>query len=349
MKTILLCLMLLFTGCTSETSMTEAQTEKSQYPDVTQNEELSRIYLAGGCFWGVEAFYDRIPGVSETISGYANGTTDDPTYEKVIRGDTGHAETVDVVYDPNVVSLEALVTAYLRIIDPFAVDRQGNDIGNQYRTGIFTLNDDDLHRAMAVVEVAQKKHEQPFAIVAETLSHFTRAEDYHQDYLIKNPNGYCHTDLSIADQPLYPGDYVTPSDEELKQRLTPLQYDVVRNRGTERAFQNEYDKETRAGLYVDITNGQPLFSSEDKFDSGTGWPSFTKPITPDAVSYVGELSPFGTEVVARESGGHLGHVFGDGPQAKGGQRYCMNSAAMRFIPLEEMGEAGYGDLIPWIH
>lgn len=356
MKWLLLLPILILMGCSANISKpddTEGEATQSPSSDemtLTVTEASETIYFAGGCFWGVEAYYDRLPGVIATTSGYANGHTKNPTYRDVVGGDTGYAETVKVEYNPHIISLETLVAAYFRIIDPFTINRQGNDIGHQYRTGIYTTSDADADRVQAVYAREQKKHDRNFAVALESLTAFTDAEDYHQDYLIKNPYGYCHIDLDLAELPLYPGRYETPSDSELEKALSALSYDVTRNRMTEPAFQNEYHDNYEPGLYVDITNGQPLFSSREKFDSGTGWPSFTMPITPDAVSFVADHALFTprVEVVAKESGSHLGHVFEDGPFEKGGLRYCMNSAAMRFIPINEMEKEGYGELIPWI-
>ena len=141
--------------------------------------------------------------------------------------------------------------------------------------------------------------------------------------------------------------FTKPSDNELRTRLSSLQYEVTQHEGTERPFSNEYWNNKRAGIYVDVVSGEPLFSSLDKYDSGTGWPSFTKPLEPDNISTKTDFKLFmsRTEVRSKEADSHLGHVFDDGP-APTGLRYCMNSASMRFIPVEQLEEEGYGEYLP---
>ena len=156
---------------------------------------LRRTYLAGGCFWGVEAFMARVPGVADTTVGYANGRTANPTYEEVCRSDTGHAETVEVWYDPRQVSFEKLLSVFFTIIDPLSVNRQGGDIGTQYRTGVYYETEEDKKIAAGLFAVEQKKYSSPIAVELEPISNFYAAEEYHQDYLEKNPGGYCHVDF----------------------------------------------------------------------------------------------------------------------------------------------------------
>ena len=348
-----LALLLLLSAC--EQPAEEVKSEEPPVSETTEQaslapiEDLHEIYFAGGCFWGVEAFFERLPGVTDAVSGYANGEGE-PSYRNIMRTETGYAETVRVSYNRNAISLPALVSAYLRIVDPFSLNRQGNDAGTQYRTGIYSENPKDLETARAILAQAQTAHDRPFVIETEPLAVFYEAEDEHQDYLTNNPAGYCHIDLGLAEENLYPGEWDTPEDAELKEMLSPLQYEVTREKGTERAFDNEYYDETAKGIYVDITSGQPLFRSDDKFVSQSGWPSFTRAITPDAILLETDssLGMRRVEVLAKESGSHLGHVFPDGPRDEGGLRFCMNSAALRFIPVEDMEEAGYGVLIPWL-
>ncbi|MCS7460471.1 peptide-methionine (R)-S-oxide reductase MsrB [Paenibacillus doosanensis] len=312
--------------------------------------ELRTIYLAGGCFWGIEAYMSRIYGVSDVVSGYANGTGENPSYEDVVRGDRGFAETVKVAYDPNRVTLAELVADYFKVIDPTSVNKQGNDRGIQYRTGIYYENQQDLSVIQAGVDREQGKYEKKIVTEVLPLSNFYLAEEYHQDYLEKHPDGYCHIDLGILkDQPIQidPAKYPKPSDAELKQKLTKEQYQVAVLADTEHAFTNEYWDLFKPGIYVDVTTGEPLFSSADKYDAGCGWPSFTKPIIPEVVTYA-EDDSYGmvrTEVRSRAGNIHLGHVFDDGPADKGGKRYCINSASIRFVPLADMDKEGYGDLI----
>ena len=312
-------------------------------------QEQQIIYLAGGCFWGLEAYMERIQGVTDAVSGYANGKGDTTNYQLLHA--TDHAETVKVTYDPNKISLDKLLQYYFRVIDPTSINKQGNDRGRQYRTGIYYQNEQDK----AVIETAlknlQSKYQAPIQIEVEPLKNYVEAEEYHQDYLKKNPNGYCHIDIKKADEPLIDDKkYPKPSDAELKQKLTALQYDVTQGKHTERSFSNEYWDNFAPGIYVDITTGEPLFCSKDKFESGCGWPSFTKPIAAEVAEYQKDNSFNMTriEVLSRSGHAHLGHVFDDGPRDKGGLRYCINSASIKFIPLDEMEKQGYGDLIPFV-
>ena len=306
------------------------------------------IYFAGGCFWGTEHFFKQINGVTATQVGYANGNIEDPTYEQVYTDSTGFAEVVKVAYDPKVVSLEILLDLFFKTIDPTSLNQQGEDIGTRYRTGIYWINQEDEKVVTKALSELQKNYEKPIVVENEPLKNFYSGEEYHQDYLKKNPNGYCHIDITKADEPVIDEkDYPKPSDAELKAKLTPLQYSVTQNKHTERSFSNEYWDNFQPGIYVDVTTGEPVFSSNDKFESGCGWPSFTKPIAKEVVHYQTDNS-FNmqrTEVLSRAGNAHLGHVFDDGPKDKGGLRYCINSASIKFIPLAEMEKAGYGYLI----
>ncbi|HMM05713.1 MAG TPA: peptide-methionine (R)-S-oxide reductase MsrB [Clostridiales bacterium] len=312
---------------------------------------MAEIYLAGGCFWGMEKYLASIPGVLETVVGYANGNTENPTYEDVCHRDTGHAETVRVVYDPKKVSLDFLLTLYYDAIDPVAVNHQGGDFGSQYRTGIYYVDPEDKVVIAASLSALQERYAEPIAIEAEPLCQFKEAEAYHQRYLDKHKRGYCHIPQEkfekAAQALVNPKDYEVPEKESLKGRLTPSQYEVTQDNATEPPFQNEFFDSFRPGIYVDITTGEPLFSSVDKFESGCGWPSFSKPIDPEVVKEMRDHS-YGmrrTEVRSRVGDAHLGHVFNDGPRKTGGLRYCINSASLKFIPKEEMAEEGYGHLL----
>lgn len=325
--------------------------------DVQKNTEnpanLKEIYYAGGCFWGVEAYFSQIPGVADTSVGYANGRTADPTYEEVCRRPTGHAETVHVLYDPDRVSLRTLTEHFFKIINPLSVNRQGNDIGDQYRTGIYYTDEKDLETLQGVMDEEQKKYFSPIAVELLPLTCYYPAEEYHQDYLVKHPNGYCHVNFSGLDEfkpqsntgLVDPSAYTVPSDKELITRLTAEQYHVTQNGGTERPGTGEYNNFFERGIYVDIVTGEPLFLSSDKFRSGCGWPAFSKPIDPQVIAEYKDTS-YGmvrTEVRSRVGGTHLGHVFHDGPKESGGLRYCINSASLRFIPYEAMEKEGYGE------
>lgn len=307
-----------------------------------ENRDINTIYLAGGCFWGVEAYFERVFGVVDVQSGYANGSTENPTYEEVIGG-SGHAETVKVDYNENVISLEEIILHFLRIVDPYSINRQGNDVGVQYRSAIYYTNEQQLKSVQKVMNAFEGQEGRKTAIEIEPLQGFYDAEEYHQDYLEKNPFGYCHISLSLADKPLFEFNVERDmSDEALKERLSYTSYNIAQNAGTEYPFTSELLDVHEKGIYVDIASGEPLFSSEDKYTSGTGWPSFTKAITANALEYVSDIYYYVVEVRSGISGSHLGHVFTDGPKDKGGLRYCINGAALDFIPYDEMEEKGYG-------
>ncbi|MDW7657072.1 MAG: peptide-methionine (R)-S-oxide reductase MsrB [Bacillota bacterium] len=324
------------------------------------NSRLADIWLAGGCFWGVQAYMARVFGVAETSVGYANGQTDNPSYEDVCRRNTGHAETVHVRYDPERISLEDVLSQFFQIIDPTSRNRQGNDRGSQYRSGIYYLEDAFLPVIRSVVAAEQKKYDRPIVTEIERLRRYDLAEDYHQNYLEKNPNGYCHISFATLEQaakkkpiiqPLIdPAHFPRPADDTLRDRLTPEQYLVTQKNGTERPFSGAYWNQDEPGLYVDIVSGEPLFSSSDKFDAGCGWPSFTRPVDSQVVREIVDKSHgmIRTEVRSRSGDAHLGHVFTDGPEDRGGLRYCINSASLRFIPLADMEKEGYGAYIGWV-
>lgn len=302
------------------------------------------IYLAGGCFWGLQQYLKNIPGVISTEVGYANGKTSSPTYEQVCHDHTGHAETVKVVYDNSRLSLKFLLKTFYDVIDPLSLNRQGNDIGEQYRTGIYYTELTDQFIVEASLSDLQKKFNQPITIEAAALSNYTSAEDTHQDYLEQHPQGYCHINpqwfkkAKIAIDPSKAFPIVS------LEKLTPLQYAVTQEAGTEPPFNNEYNTQFEPGIYVDVTSGEPLFYSTDKFESGCGWPAFSKPISQHLIS---EKQDYGhnmkrIEVRSAHSNAHLGHVFTDGPKQQGGLRYCINSAALKFIPQKDMQAKGYG-------
>ena len=305
------------------------------------------IYLAGGCFWGMEGYFKRIPGVIKTTVGYANGNSIDTSYRRV--KETDHAETIKILYDFSFLSLEEILLHYFRIIDPKSLNRQGNDIGRQYRTGIYYTTDNDLKIIKKIFAYEEKIHGE---IVVEVipLKNFIKAEEYHQDYLTKNPGGYCHINLELAYTSLDETDYKNPSEEEIKENIDEISYRVMRENGTEHPNTSKLNDEHRQGIYVDKLTGEPLFSSSEKFDSGCGWPSFSKPILSKNVNYNRDNSHGMRRTEVRSCGGdnHLGHVFNDGPIEKGGLRYCINGVALRFIPLEKMKEEGYEDYIPLV-
>lgn len=310
-----------------------------------RHSRYGEIYLAGGCFWGLEAYLSRIDGVQYTSVGYANGKTEATDYGSIKQ--TGHAETVYVAYDPQRLPLKELLGYSYRVIDPTMLNQQGNDRGTQYRTGIYYVDEKDRAAIDAVTAAEQARHSDRIVTEIQPLRNYILAEDYHQDYLDNNPGGYCHIDLTDIPRrtaQVNESDYPKPSPQELKGRLTDLQYRITREGATEPAFQNEYWDNKAAGLYVDVATGEPLFSSRHKFDSGTGWPSFTRPLQWDVVTYRADETAGmrRIEVRSRSGGSHLGHLFDDGPVEEGGLRFCMNSGALRFIPLAELEARGYG-------
>lgn len=322
--------------------------------------KVDTIYFAGGCFWGTEHFFKQIDGITDTEVGYANSVIPHPTYREVCTGQTQAVEGVRVVYDTAKIDLSYLIRLYLMTIDPTSVNRQGNDAGTQYRTGIYYTTADQQRTAIAELDKEAARHSRPLAVEIKPLINFYSAEEFHQDYLDKNPGGYCHIDPKLFDvarnagRPIAAGvdagKYSRPSDSELRSHLNGIQYAVTQQNATEAPFSNEYFDEKRPGIYVDITTGEPLFLSSDKFDSGCGWPSFSRPVCPDVIKVKNDSSHGmeRTEVRSRVGDAHLGHVFVDGPVDRGGLRYCINSASLRFIPLDNMAKEGYEKYIPYI-
>ena len=311
---------------------------------------MAEIYLAGGCFWGLEEYFSRISGVLQTSVGYANGQVETTNYQLI--KETDHAETVQVIYDEKAVSLREILLYYFRVIDPLSVNQQGNDRGRQYRTGIYYLDEEDLPTIYALVQEQERMLGRKIAVEVEKLRHYILAEDYHQDYLKKNPGGYCHIDVRDAEKPLIDAaNYEKPSQAVLRENLSEESYRVTQEAATEAPFRNAYDQTFEEGIYVDITTGEPLFFAKDKFASGCGWPSFSRPISKELIHYYKDLSHGmeRIEVRSRSGNAHLGHVFTDGPQELGGLRYCINSASLRFIAKDEMEEAGYGYLLPYLN
>ncbi|MDE6090228.1 MAG: peptide-methionine (R)-S-oxide reductase MsrB [Duncaniella sp.] len=321
---------------------------------------MSIIYFAGGCFWGTEHFFRQINGVRNTQVGYANSLIPYPTYKEVCTGQTQAAEGVKVEYDPEQVTLDFLIQLYLMTIDPTSVNRQGNDVGTQYRTGIYYTTADQQRTILDELAKESQLYSEPIAVEVKQLQNFYPAEEYHQRYLEKNPTGYCHINPRLFEiarnarmtqqAEVDASAYSRPSDSDLRTRLTPEQYAVTQENATEPPFRNEYFDNHRKGIYVDVTTGEPLFLSTDKFDSGCGWPSFSRPINDSVIVEKSDTSHgmIRTEVRSRAGDAHLGHVFPDGPKDRGGLRYCINSASLRFIPLAEMESEGYGQYIPFV-
>lgn len=315
--------------------------------------------FGGGCFWCMEPPFEQLDGVIDVISGYTGGDLENPSYEQVIQGDTGHYEAVQVTYDPGVISYQDLLYVFWRQIDPTDDGGSFVDRGSQYRSAIFYHDTGQKRAAERSREELDQSGRYDAPIVTEILpaETFYKAEEYHQDYFQKKTllyKGYRagsgrdqYLERVWGDETGLPEDeYQRPPAEELKQTLTEMQYYVTQQDGTEPAFQNEYYDSKAEGIYVDIVSGEPLFSSTDKFTSGTGWPSFTRPIEADVLVEV-EDNSYGvtrTEVRSTLADSHLGHVFSDGPEPTG-LRYCINSAALDFIPREEMAARGYGEYL----
>jgi len=324
-------------------------------PTYTKRDGVEVIYLAGGCFWGLEKLMQSIPGVVNATSGYANGFAGEvPTYPSVSTGKTGYRETVRVEYKPGKVSLDALLFAYFHVIDPTVKNAQGNDMGTQYQTGIYYPDEASGQTVARIVDIVEERYSN-FLVEIETLERFYDAEEYHQNYLDKNPGGYCHISRAeidtLSNMIIDPGNYPRPADEKIKEMLTEDQFRVTQQTGTEPAFQNEYWDNHARGIYVDVVTGEPLFSSSDKYDSGTGWPSFSKGIDENTFYLITDdsYSMVRTEVRSRAGNSHLGHVFYNDPASPSRTRYCINSAALRFVPFEEMKIQGYEYLIKYVN
>ncbi len=361
--TILIWTMIVFLGmfgCQKNSNIKE----KTISDTAKEKGTLRVATFAGGCFWCTEADFEKLPGVVKVISGYTGGRKEDPTYQEVSSGKTGHVEAVQVFYDPSKLTYEELLDFFWRHIDPTDSGGQFVDRGSQYRSVIFYHDEEQKRSAEKSKEELNRSgnFNQPIVTEIIKLTKFYEAEEYHQDYYAKNPLRYKFYRYNsgrdqfltkvwgreiTAASSLKDISYQKPDDATLRKILTSVQYEVTQKNGTERPFQNEYWDNKKEGIYVDILSGEPLFSSVDKFDSGTGWPSFTKPLEPGDIVEKSDRRFFmkRVEVRSKHSDSHLGHVFDDGPPPTG-LRYCMNSAALKFIPKEDLDKNGYSKYLP---
>ncbi|MCW8810908.1 MAG: peptide-methionine (R)-S-oxide reductase MsrB [Ignavibacteriaceae bacterium] len=358
---IIFTLTLLATACskteqkTNDQSLEMKKESKKEVVKLTGDEEVAT--LAGGCFWCMQAPFEKVQGVVKVVAGYAGGIVPNPTYEEVSSGKTKYRESIQVYFDPQVISFSEILEVYWRQFDPTDAGGSFQDRGHQYTSAIFYHNEKQKEKAEQSEKELSKSgiFNKPIVTPIIKYSTFYPAEEYHQDYYKKNPERYhSYREGSGRDEFIMKTwgeekNYTKPSNEELKKKLTDLQYKVTQKEGTERAFQNEYWDNHKPGIYVDIVTGEPLFSSTDKFESGTGWPSFTKPIDPQYLNKKVDksLGMERVEVRSKIGDSHLGHVFDDGPEPTG-LRYCLNSASLRFIPKEKMKEEGYGEYLPFV-
>lgn len=302
--------------------------------------------FAGGCFWCMVEPFDNRPGVIRITSGYTGGTVPNPTYEQVCSNTTGHVEAVQIEFDPTMMPYQKLLDTFWQQIDPTDPKGQFNDRGESYQTAIFYHNEQQRQQAEASKQAlkASGKFSKPIVTKILPAKPFYPAEEQHQEYYKKQSFHYRLYKKGSGREDFINKHWKSKVNKvDLKKKLTPIQYHVTQENGTERPFQNEYWNNVQEGIYVDIVSGEPLFSSKDQYDAGCGWPSFTKPI--DGYQLKENLDTshgmIRTEVRSKDADSHLGHVFEDGPKDQGGLRYCINSAALRFVPKAKLKEEGY--------
>ncbi|WP_455716867.1 peptide-methionine (R)-S-oxide reductase MsrB [Anaerosporobacter sp.] len=316
---------------------------------------IETAIFAGGCFWCMVKPFDQWPGIKSVRVGYTGGHTKNPTYQEVCSKTTGHVEAVRIEFDPSIISYDEIVKIYFQSIDPTDEGGQFADRGSSYQTAIFYTSEQQKEIATNYIKVLDEKgyYSKPIAVKVLPAKEFYEAEEEHQDYYKKNSLHYKlyyngSGRKKFIENNSYKNHY---NEEELKEKLTPIQYHVTQESGTESPYTNEFDNHFEEGIYVDIVSGKPLFSSTDKFQSGCGWPAFSKPILGQAVYEKEDLSHGRnrTEVRSTSADSHLGHVFNDGPEEAGGLRYCINSASLRFVPKAKMVEEGYGEYLKYLN
>jgi peptide methionine sulfoxide reductase msrA/msrB len=333
-------------------------------------QNLQTAYVAGGCFWCTESDFEKLEGVHNVISGFSGGEEKNPAYKEVASGSTGHRESVKIEYDGDILDYHNIVSYHLRYIDPTDAEGQFVDRGFQYSPAIYYQSEEEQKIAEDVIMEFERarRFTGPLVIAVEQFKSFYPAEDYHQDYYKKSPIKYKYyrggsgrdqfleetwskpeytPEVSDVSDPkvTQESEYKKPSESEIREMLTDLQYYVTQEEGTERPFDNEYWDNKEEGIYVDIVSGEPLFSSANKYKSGTGWPSFDRPLAPENVAEQEDRKLFftRTELRSANADSHLGHVFSDGPKETTGLRYCINSASLRFVPKDQLEAEGYGE------